>query len=531
LTGAITHPSSFRDPSGRVFVAGGTLLRGVFDSGRPDYDHLINSGLYDKLVGRGLLIPHEDVSSDGAIASSAAAAYSRVIKPERIAFISYASEWSFSQLKDAALTVLDAQTEALSHGMILKDAPTANVQFRGGRPILIDTLSFVRAQSASWPAYFQFCKHFVAPLLLASYGVDRALRWSAVEADGIPLEVAARLLPRRSWLRPLALWHLHLHARANARPGNARQDSVHAGNAHPGNARHGDFPAGNARPGSARQDSVHAGSAHPAGTLPGNAHQSDARSGNGVASDHARGHASQTEPRAYLAAIGRQRLVIESLRSGIDGLSWSAPTTQWSRYEDERPTYSPEAWDARFGVVRRLLGQLKPAVVWDFGMAAGHFSREASAAGSLTVGFEADASCVERAYLGARERGDTRLLPLVQDLLRPTSPGGWAETETLGLSARGPADLLLVLGLAHHLAVPGGVPLGHQLAHFTRLGRKVLFELVPATDPIALGWASRFDVRGLDRAAFESTVLPLFNVIETVPLPASERVLYLVEAR
>ena len=231
------------------------------------------------------------------------------------------------------------------------------------------------------------------------------------------------------------------------------------------------------------------------------------------------------------SGLRRQTLVIDSLRRGIDGLSWTPPDTQWSRYEDDRPTYSQEAWDARLAVVRRVLAQLKPAVVWDFGMAAGHFSREATAAGAFTVGFDADSASVDKAYREARKRGDTRFLTLVQDLLRPTGTGGWAETETLSLSARGPADLLLVLGLTHHLAIPGGVPLLNQLEHFTRLGNVVLFELVPATDPVPRGWASRFDVRGLDREAFESSVLPHFNVIETVCLPSSERVLYLIRAR
>jgi hypothetical protein len=475
LSDAHVLTSSFRDPSGRVFEANGLLLRAIFESGRADFEHLIASGLYDTLVRRGLLIPHQDAASG---AHDMPACW-KFIQPERIPFISYACEWSFSQLRDAALVVLDAQAEALAHGMMLKDAPTANVQFHRGRPVLIDTLSFVRADAAAWPAYFQFCKHFVAPLLLASYGVDRALRWSAVEADGLPLEVATRMLPRRSWLKPLALWHLHLHSAANAHAGDGR--ALQAKSEH--GARVGGSHTGStARPSSARSDV-------------------------------------------------RQASIIDSLRRGIAGLNCSQRDTQWTRYEDDRPTYSTEAWDARMAVVRRVLAELKPAVVWDFGMAAGHFSREASASGAFTVGFDSDTASVDKAYRGARERKDERFLPLVQDLLRPTCAGGWAEAETLGLSARGPADLLFVLGLAHHLAVPGGVPLGHQLAHFTRLGRTVLFELIPDTDPVARGWSSRFDVRGLDRAAFEANVLPRFDVLETVALPASERVLYLVRAK
>jgi len=364
LDGSAVLPSSFRDPAGRIFERDGALLRAIFHAGRPDYEHLISSGLYDKLVAKGLLIPHQEFP----LGSCDLPNCWKVIKPERIPFISYAWEWSFSQLKDAAKTVLEAQTEALRHGMLLKDAPAANVQFFNGRPILIDTLSFVRADSAAWPAYFQFCKHFVAPLLLASYGLDRALQWSAVEADGIPLEIAARLLPRRSWLRPFALWHLHLHAAANSH-GVVRRSP----------------PAGDIDQASGI----------------GGKRDSDALSGR--------------PPR-----MSSQTSILDSLLRGIERLSWAFPETQWTRYEDDRPTYSEDAWNARLAVARDVLAETRPAVVWDLGMATGHFSREASASGAFTVGFDSDSASVDKAYRDARQRADARFLPLVQNLLRPT---------------------------------------------------------------------------------------------------------------
>ena len=82
-------------------------------------------------------------------------------------FISYPYEWSFSQLKDAALTTLAAHELALDHGMTLKDASAYNVQFVDGKPVLIDSLSFERAvPDEPWVAYRQFCQHFLAPLAL-----------------------------------------------------------------------------------------------------------------------------------------------------------------------------------------------------------------------------------------------------------------------------------------------------------------------------------------------------------------------------
>ncbi|HEY5572410.1 MAG TPA: hypothetical protein VIK64_05270, partial [Anaerolineales bacterium] len=53
--------ASFRDPSGFLFTRDGDLFRQANQAYGEEYDRLIGSGLYDALVGDGLLIPHEEV--------------------------------------------------------------------------------------------------------------------------------------------------------------------------------------------------------------------------------------------------------------------------------------------------------------------------------------------------------------------------------------------------------------------------------------------------------------------------------------
>ena len=151
---------SFRDPSGFAFVADGIVYRQVNESYRANFDQLMDSSLYDNLVDRELLIPH----SESCLLSQEDAHKYKILKPEQIPFISYPYEWSFSQLKDAALATLDIQRGSLQHGMILKDASAYNIQFSRGKPLLIDTLSFETYQDGqAWTAYRQFCQHFLAP--------------------------------------------------------------------------------------------------------------------------------------------------------------------------------------------------------------------------------------------------------------------------------------------------------------------------------------------------------------------------------
>lgn len=117
---------------------------------------------------------------------------------------------------------LQIQQLALQRGLILKDASAYNIQFRDGRPLLIDTLSFEQYKEGEpWVAYRQFCQHFLAPLALMSLCDVRLLQLLRVHIDGVPLDLASRLLPRRSRLRFGLLTHLHMHAKSQLRHADA----------------------------------------------------------------------------------------------------------------------------------------------------------------------------------------------------------------------------------------------------------------------------------------------------------------------
>ena len=206
--------SSFRDPAGFVLKREGVILRQVNDVYRRNYDRLVGSGLYDALTERGLLIPHTELA---ASTQYGAAAY-KILRPERIPFVSYPYEWCFGQLKDAALATLMIQRTAVEHGMSLKDGSAYNIQFIGCRPVHIDTLSFeIQAEGQPWTGYRQFCQHFLAPLALMSTVDVQHGQLSRVHIDGVPLDLASRTLPVPTWLRPSLLLHVHLHARAQHR--------------------------------------------------------------------------------------------------------------------------------------------------------------------------------------------------------------------------------------------------------------------------------------------------------------------------
>lgn len=217
MTNYQQHPASFRDPSGFIYKAEGILYRQVNQSYARSYDHLMRSGLYQQLVNRKQLIPHQEVEVDHHLSP----ARYKTLQPVEIPYISYPYEWSFEQLRDAALLTLQIMRTAIDHGMILKDATPFNIQFLAGRPVLIDTLSFERYNpSEPWVAYRQFCQCFLFPLYLEHYLKKDVQKILSVYIDGVPVDVTARLLPWKSNLN-LGVW-LHVYLQNTVQRGSRK---------------------------------------------------------------------------------------------------------------------------------------------------------------------------------------------------------------------------------------------------------------------------------------------------------------------
>ena len=202
-------PASYRDPSGFVFHQGEKIFRYINQQGVDDFQFFISSGLADRLKTEKLIADFSVVDDSGD---------TMTIEAEKIPFITYPYEWSFSQLRDAALATLKINRIALDHGMILKDASAFNIAFHRQRPLFIDHTSFTRYQeNAPWAAYKQFCTNFLAPLYLMKYVDLRCLDLLKSDINGIPLDFASHLLPWYTKLVPQTLLNIHLHSKSDLR--------------------------------------------------------------------------------------------------------------------------------------------------------------------------------------------------------------------------------------------------------------------------------------------------------------------------
>src|SRR5205823_6130643 len=192
-------------------------MRSLSKEGLDDWQALASSGLYRRFTSTGQLVATDLVEVDDSTRNG----WSGFLRHERIPFISYAYEWTFSMLKDAALLELDLVFAGLDEGLILKDATPYNVQWRGAHPVFIDIGSFERLRSGEpWAGYRQFCMLYLYPLLLEAYrGVpfQPMLRGSL---EGIEPRAARRFFSLRDLLRRGVFSHVVLHQRLERRHGN-----------------------------------------------------------------------------------------------------------------------------------------------------------------------------------------------------------------------------------------------------------------------------------------------------------------------
>lgn len=203
------HPSSYRDPSGFIFEKDGCLYRQVNQCFQKDFDRFTQSGLYQNLVEKDILVPHQTIHKN----LTDTANWYLTLQPEIIPFISYPYECCFTMLKDAALITLQAAKEAMKFGMMLKDASAYNIQLHKGKMIFIDTLSFEQYnEQKPWIAYRQFCEQFFAPLSLMHYLKEPLQNLLIAYPEGIPLQLASKVLPFKSRWNLHNYLHLHLQS-------------------------------------------------------------------------------------------------------------------------------------------------------------------------------------------------------------------------------------------------------------------------------------------------------------------------------
>ena len=161
----IPSPSFHADDLGFVFKWEGHLFRGIYPSAIEQAKRYFDTGFIDEVVEK-KLFPKTWISDYEN------EQFGLIIEHELIEPTTYASEWNFQMLKDAALMVLDIAQVGLKYGYNMIDCHKLNVMFKNNRPIYVDLGSFVLQEKgcSGWRPYNSFLRSYYYILDMWSSG-------------------------------------------------------------------------------------------------------------------------------------------------------------------------------------------------------------------------------------------------------------------------------------------------------------------------------------------------------------------------
>jgi len=210
-------PASFRDPGSNVVHAGADVLRRLSPVAAEHWRSLAGTTFFGERVSNGQIVATEEVRRAERRDVADENSWPVVLRHERIPFVSYPYEWSFSQLQDAAALHIALLLDALGEGMTMQDGYAYNLQFRGAAPVFIDIGSFETYAGGPWPGYRQFCQTFLFPLLLQAHKNFSFRPLLRGQVNGIEPAQVRGLMGGRDLARAGVLKHVALHNTVDAR--------------------------------------------------------------------------------------------------------------------------------------------------------------------------------------------------------------------------------------------------------------------------------------------------------------------------
>jgi SAM-dependent methyltransferase len=223
---------------------------------------------------------------------------------------------------------------------------------------------------------------------------------------------------------------------------------------------------------------------------------------------------------------------VKRLKKTIQRLRWRRSQSAWSEYERQAP-YTDTDREQKVAFVRRVV-QIHPwKLVWDLGCNRGTFTDIAAKNAHAVIAMDIDPFVIEHFYQRLKLEGNTKILPLVNNIADPSPDLGWRGRERQTLLARGKPDLILCLALLHHIVIGTHVPLHEFLDWLAGIGSSVVIEFVTREDPMVRDLlrhkADRYDDYTL--TSFERHFAASYEIIAREPVSSGTRILYYGKVR
>jgi SAM-dependent methyltransferase len=479
------YNSSFRDPSGRLFLCNTKVIRVVHEDARGGVEAFLYSKIASELVSEGLIPPSYDVKLSELETLLHAGEFTQItawsgngrliLEHERIPFPSYPYEWSPLMLYSAAELTLHLALRLLKVGMGLKDATPYNILFQGPRPVHVDLLSFEQRNpiDPTWLPYAQFVRTFLLPLLVNKYfslPIDQLL---LSNRDGIEPEYVYKLcnLLQRFESPFLSLVSIPYWL-SNV---NFTKKGLYE---NPSN--------------------------------------------------------SKTDPEKSRFILS---FLFRRLQKNLDKIApYQQSKSKWTNYVNNN-TYTNKAIESKIDFVQDIFNKDKyPRRVLDIGCNIGLFSVLAAKSGASVVAIDNDPAVIDYLWQHANNN-NLDILPLISNIARPTPAIGWRNREYLSFleRARKSFDTVLMLAVLHHLLVTEQIPLEEIIECAAELTTDILIiEFIAKEDPMFRELARGRDYLyyGFTQEYFETICERSFLIQRSVNLLGSDfRWIYLLRKR
>lgn len=449
------------DSSGEVFTSDGRILRGIYPGKGDLYRQVLRTFEVNNLSQFGIIATHELSSNPYPDWP-----YDLVLEHERIPFINYPHEWPAAMLKDAALFHINLYFKLGEYGLTIKDWHPYNILFNNTHPTFVDFLSIIPAGDLQQEEYLTPSQ----TSLLFKYLWDK---------DSVYFFEMYKRMCEPYFLFPLLMMQNGQYARAHTR---IFETTLNA-------------------------------------------------SASSISLDELGPSLSAMRMR-YWWLINLKKLTLvqrgafkwwflKLLRREIEGLLVTTMESAYSSYyaakgEDFNFTPSPD-WNNKQMVVNEAIKCFSPGTLLDIGSNTGWFSILAAKLGCQVVALDIDEACVNELYIRAKGE-NLPILPLVADLVELTpnlaphefkdepsrSLIGGNEPLLLSADKRLKCDMVLALGLVHHLALGKGLSFGkiaQMLSAFAN--SQLLVEFVSKSDRLVQSEPKFFPAYDKDPGRFE----------------------------
>ena len=175
-----------------------------------------------------------------------------------------------------------------------------------------------------------------------------------------------------------------------------------------------------------------------------------------------------------------RKAFVRRLNHRIDGLTSGVVSDPWkSYYADLGSDIDPVV---KLDAVSGILARLHPETVLDLGCNTGVFSLRAAEIGAKVVALDSSEACIEGVFRQA-EHTNASVSPVISDVVCPAAGGGFLGIQYPNLWHRVRSDVVLCLGLMHHLHVNGRQSFDRIARLMDVTARKaVVFEYVAMDD-------------------------------------------------